>query len=230
VELLDGAIPDQAELALNFRDIRRVNHLLGGTSAVLRHLPSIVASLPDDQPVSILDLATGSADIPVAIARWATRHDRAVEIVASDSSEEILALAREYSAGYPEIELARYDARHVPLPDASFDIVLCSLALHHFAPDDATLVLREMHRLARTALILNDLARSRIGFAAAWVAARLTTRNRLTRNDAPLSVRRAYTPAELESMLRRAGIDSAVVSTHPWFRMTAVCQRTRHDQ
>jgi ubiquinone/menaquinone biosynthesis C-methylase UbiE len=230
VELLDGAILDRDELAQNFRDIRRVNHLLGGTAAVLRHLPSIVASLPDDRPVAILDLATGSGDIPVAIARWAARHDRAVEIVASDSSEEILALAREHTAGYPGIELARYDARHVPLPDDSFDIVLCSLSLHHFAPDDAMLVLREMHRLARTGFILNDLVRSRIGYAAAWVAARLTTRNRLTRNDAPLSVRRAYTPAELASMLRCAGIDTAVVSTHPWFRMTAVCRRSRHDR
>ena len=155
----------------------------------------------------MLDLATGCADIPLAIARWADRRGLPLTIIASDADPSILALAAQQIAGHPDITLARYDARAVPLPDKSFDIVLCSLSLHHFSPDDAVQVLREMNRLARIGFILNDLRRGRLGYAAAWLAARLTTRNRLTRNDAPLSVRRAYTPAELAELLRRAGID-----------------------
>jgi SAM-dependent methyltransferase len=223
IELLEEAALDPAELADNFRDIRRVNRLLGGTSTVLRHLPRLLDLVPDPgKPASILDLATGSADIPISIARWAQSTKRALTIVASDSSEEILTLAREHAGGHPNISLARYDARAVALPDKQFDVVLCSLALHHFGPDDAVQVLREMDRLARTGFILNDLRRGRAGYAAAWVAAHLTTRNRLTRHDAPLSVLRAYTPVELDGLLRRAGIIDARISTHPWFRMAAV--------
>jgi ubiquinone/menaquinone biosynthesis C-methylase UbiE len=221
-ELLDGAEHDPAELAANFRDIRRVNQLLGGTAVVLRHLPRLLAAIPEGRPVTLLDLATGCADIPVAVARWARRQRRPVTIIASDAIPSILALAESRIACYPEITLARYDARAVPLPDKAVDIVLCSLSLHHFAPDDAVLVLREMDRLGRTGFILNDLARGRIAYAAAWLAAHATTGNRLTRNDAPLSVRRAYTPAELAALLRRAGIPDATVSTHPWFRLAAV--------
>src|SRR5690606_18049428 len=117
--------------------------------------------------------------------------------------------AQKEIAGNPDIVLARHDARSIPLPDGAFDIVLCSLSLHHFPPDDAVRVLREMHRLSRTGFILNDLRRSRGGHIAAWIAAHLTTRNRLTRNDAPLSVRRAYTLDELEELLARAGIEHA---------------------
>src|SRR5699024_10107521 len=106
---------------------------------------------------------------------------------------------------------------------------LCSLSLHHFPPDDAVRVLAEMDRIARTGLILNDLRRDRLGYAAAWLAARLTTRNRLTRHDAPLSVLRAYTPGELAGLLRQAGTDSAVISTHAWFRMAAVTHERRSD-
>ena len=221
-ELLDETVLDQAELAGNLRDIRRVNQLLGGTSTVLRHLPRLIAEIPAGQPVTLLDLATGSADIPLAIARWAERRGLPLKIIASDNSNEILAVAGEQVAGHPEITLARYDARAVPLPDNHVDIALCSLSLHHFAPDDAVRVLREMDRLARTGFILNDLYRGRLGYTAAWAAAHLTTRNRLTRNDAPLSVHRAYTPAELERLLRRAGIEDATVSRHLWFRMAAV--------
>ncbi len=222
LELLDEPGHDSSELAQNFRDIRRVNALLGGTSIVLRHLPPLVDSVPGSDPVTILDLATGSADIPVAIARWARKRGRRVSIVASDYSDEILALARDQVEGHPEISLANYDARALPLPDDCFDIVVCSLSLHHFDPHDAVRVLQEMDRVARSGFVLNDLRRGRLGYLAARTAARLTTRNRLTRNDAPLSVKRAYTPGELDDLLHRAGVSDATISKHLWFRMAAV--------
>lgn len=228
-ELLDASSHDPAELAANFRDIRRVNRLLGGTATILRHLPTLLGHVPKDQPVAVLDLATGAADIPLAIHRWAARRGRPVAIVASDASDEVLAVAKSEIAGVPGIALARYDARAVPLPDRSVDIVLCSMSLHHFAPDDAVRVLHEMDRLARIGFILNDLRRGRLGYLAAWVAAHLTTRNRLTRNDAPLSVLRAWTPAELDELLDRAGVTGATITTHPWFRMAAVKARDRTD-
>ena len=221
-ELLDGPVQDQAELAANLRDIRRVNLLLGGITTSLRHLTRLFAAIPADQPITLLDLATGSADIPLAIAHWAECHGRSVRIVASDVDQAILDLARMHTDANPAIELARYDARAVPLPDKSLDIVHCALALHHFAPDDAVAVLREMDRLARIGFVLNDLRRSRLGWAAAQLMTHLTTRNRLTRNDAPLSVRRAYTPAELNDLLQRAEVNGASISRHLWFRMAAV--------
>lgn len=228
-ELLDDTGHDPTELAINFRDIQRVNLLLGGTSTVLRHLTRLVDTVPTTRPVTILDLATGSADIPLAISRWAKVRDRAISIVASDLSGPILDLAQRQVEGHPDITVAQHDARVVPLPDKHFEIVLCSLSLHHFSPDDAVRVLREMDRLARTGFILNDLRRGRLGYVAAWIASRATTRNRLTRNDAPLSVMRAYTPSELEALLLRAGITDAVISTHPWFRMAAVRIQAGHD-
>jgi hypothetical protein len=100
--------------------------------------------------------------------------------------------------------------------------VTCSLALHHFDPAGAVQVLREMNRLCRTGFIVNDLRRGAIGYGATWLASRLTTRNRLTRHDAPLSVRRAYTPIELRSLLDEAGVVDAEIKTVPWFRMVAV--------
>ena len=221
-ELMDEKIEDMAELTQNFRDIERVNGLLGGTAIILKHLPSLLARVPSGREATILDLATGSADIPIAIARWAKRQNRDISIVASDYSPEILGLARDQTTAYPEISVEQLDARSVPLPDHAVDIVLCSLALHHFDPDNAVKVLREMHRLGQHGFILNDLKRGWIGFVAAWFASRVTTRNRLTRHDAPLSVRRAYTTSELAALLTRAGVDGATISTHPWFRMAAV--------
>jgi ubiquinone/menaquinone biosynthesis C-methylase UbiE len=144
-----------------------------------------------------------------------------VEITASDYSPDILAIAARRVAGYPNIHLRQCDAREVPFADASFDIVLCSLALHHFAPPDAVRVLAEMDRVSRVGFIVNDLARSRPGYVGAWLVGRLASRNRITRHDAPLSALRAYTPDELRTLLATAGVTDVEVRGSPWFRMSA---------
>lgn len=221
-ELLDSDDLDPAELAENLRDIRTVNRLAGGVTTVLRHLPELVCRVPRGRPVEILDLATGSGDIPCAVLAWAARNARPLHLTVSDRSPAMLDAARLLLTDYANVTFALHDARAVPLPQGAFDIVLCSLSLHHFAPQDAVRVLREMARLSRTGFIVNDVRRCTAGFLAAWMASRVATRNRLTRHDMPLSVRRAYTPRELGMLLQEAGIPSATVTTHPLFRMAAV--------
>ena len=219
-ELMDGDGFSTAELKANFRDIQRVNHWFGGTSAILNELPKLVSD--DADTLSLLDIATGVADIPVAIQRWCAARGLAADITATDIAPEMLALASAQIAGTPGIHLRQADAREMPFPSRSFDVVTCSLALHHFDPAGAVQVLREMDRLCRTGFIVNDLRRGAIAYGATWLASQLTTRNRLTRHDAPLSIRRAYTPGELRALLDEAGVVDAEVRTLPWFRVVAV--------
>ena len=105
------------------------------------------------------------------------------------------------------LELHAGDGRSLPYPDRSFDIAHASLVLHHLAPDDAVALLREMARVARLGIVVNDLDRSRLGLLGAWLVGHLATRNRYTRHDAPLSVRRAYRADEMTALLVEAGLD-----------------------
>ena len=98
------------------------------------------------------------------------------------------------------------DGRSIPLPDRAQGIVHASLVLHHLEPDDAMALLREMSRVAAIGIIVNDLARGRLAWLGAWLLSHTLTRSRLTRNDAPLSVRRAYTASEMQAMLVAAGL------------------------
>jgi ubiquinone/menaquinone biosynthesis C-methylase UbiE len=224
-ELLDAAGHDPAELRANFADIGKVNRIGGGTRVILRTLPALLDGIPAERPVSILDLGCGMGDIPIAVANLLERQRRPFDLLATDLSPEVLAVARDRMGSRPGIALAEMDALATGLPDRSFDLVLCSLTMHHFAPEQAVSLLREMARVCRVGIIVNDITRSPLGYAAAWGAARVATRNRLTRNDMPLSVLRAYTPGEFRAMLRQAGLDDAQVSTHPLFRMAAVWRR-----
>lgn len=222
VEILDGTRYQPRELAENFRDITRVNRFFGGSGTTLRHLERLITPVSPHQTITILDLGTGVADIPLAIASWARARGTSVAIIASDTSPDILALAAARTRDEPVIAIEQFDARQVPLPDQSVDVALCSLALHHFSSVDAIRVLREMDRLSRLGFVVNDLRRCWSGYGASWAASRLTTRNRLTRHDAPLSIRRAFTPTELQDLVEQAGIIGVSIATAPWFRMVAV--------
>lgn len=203
-ELLDREAErvSSTELSGNLRDIRRANQYFGGTRAVLKELRPLM--LPGGPPLKVLDVATGSADIPTAIVAEAQRVGANVQVVATDLQPSIVTLAGAAELrGYLQVEQA--DAKDLPYPDSSFDVVTLSLALHHFVPDDAVRVLSEMRRVGRTMLIVNDLERCRLGYAGAWLVGNVLTRNRLTRNDAPLSVRRAYTRIEALALAREAG-------------------------
>jgi SAM-dependent methyltransferase len=199
--------------------LRRANRYFGGARATLSALRPVARDLARThaRTIALLDLATGSADIPVAMLALAEREGWSLRVVATDVQPEVLEIASLVERkGKLEVEWA--DARNLPYGDATFDVVTLSLALHHFEPVEAARVLAEMRRVGRHALIVNDLARSWPGYAGAWIFGHMLSRNRLTRHDAPLSVRRAYSAREALTLARWAGWRAASVRRANPFR------------
>ena len=220
-EFLDTPGQDRVELAGLLADIRRTNRRFGGYPLVLGYLRGFLPHLPSG-PITVLDVATASADIPRAIASWARAHRLPIRIVALDLSEDILALAQPGIASYPEVTLLRGNALALPFPDRAFDVVTCGLALHHFTFEDGGRVLREIDRVARSGFIVNDIGRSWGAYLGALLDTRLFTQNRLARHDGPLSVLRAFTVSEVRAMVAAAGVNNVDIRRHPWFRIAIV--------
>jgi len=224
-EFLDTPGQDPEELRSLLNAIRRTNRRFGGYRLVLHYLRQILPAL-SAQPVTLLDVATAGADVPRAITAWARRSRVPLRIVALDLSEDILSLARRDLAAHPGIALVRADALRLPFADRSVDIVICGLALHHFAFDDAVRVLREINRVARRGFVVNDIVRSWSAYAGAWLDTRLLSRNRLARHDGPLSVLRSFTLDEFTTMARDAGLEDVELHPHPVFRIALVRRPT----
>jgi ubiquinone/menaquinone biosynthesis C-methylase UbiE len=221
VELLDRPDNSDSDVHENLRDIERLNWYFGGTRAVLSHL----ARLPGAHTAArleLLDIGTGGADIPRAICRWARRRNVVLTIEALDRSEQVLAAARRWSAGYPEIRFRQADAPPLPYSDRSFDFAISSQLLHHLTEAEGIRLLRDMGRVARRGVIVTDLVRSRRAYVSVALATRLLCTSRLTRHDAPVSVLRAYRPDEARRMAEEAGLANATISRHPWFRFALV--------
>ena len=207
-ELLDAPRHDMAELEQSLGHVAAINRWLGGVRAVTRHIKPL---LERKGSARILDVATGSADIPYEIAKWARRNGRAVEVVATDVHPQMLEVARKRCARYNEIVVEHADALNLPYADHSFDVATLSLALHHFEAGDQIRVLQEMARVSAGLVIVNDLERTRANYAGARFLSMTYWRgNRLTRHDGPLSVLRSFTRPELQEIVDRAGLSGRV--------------------
>lgn len=224
-ELIDYSTPDRPILESNLADLRRVNRWLGGTWLTLRALDRLTADVRPGAEVSILDVATGSADLPEAMVAWAARRGLRIRLIASDLAEQILGLARRQVSAPLEFLVA--DGRSLPLPDRGVDVATCSLVLHHLGPDNAVELIHEMWRVARHGIVLNDLVRSRLSYWGARLLCHLFSANPLTRHDGPLSVLRSYTPREIEVLAGRAGVDHLVRAGDLGYRLSFYARRPR---
>lgn len=220
-ELMDGPDVDPAELARSLRDLRELNRLLGWRRFAVREALRLAAAVPH-RPVRVIDVATGSADVPLALARAARRHGIAIRATATDLHPGALAEARRLTAADPDVEVAPADALSLPFPDASFDVALCCTALHHFSGEEAVRVLREMARVASRGVVVTDLRRTPWALAGVrLLAATRWRRHPVTRHDGERSVRAAFTAAELRALARAAGL-RASVRRLPFFRLGLV--------
>jgi 2-polyprenyl-3-methyl-5-hydroxy-6-metoxy-1,4-benzoquinol methylase len=218
-EWLDAETMDDAALRRNLADIRRINWLLGWTAFTVRGVAYQVeqmAKISGRREFSLLDVASGSADIPLAIARWAERAGYKAHIVATDISPQIVAVAQEQAASISNLTVERQDALALPYARDSFDIALCTLAIHHFEPERAVELLAGMARVSRRVLVF-DVARARLAYIGSLLLTRLLPMDAMTRHDAPASVRRAYAAHELRELAKRADLrDGTVRVGIPW--------------
>jgi 2-polyprenyl-3-methyl-5-hydroxy-6-metoxy-1,4-benzoquinol methylase len=203
-ELMDRPQPVTRELERDLANLRSFNRWFG-SHRLVRHF--LRRWLQPNKKARILDLATGSGDIPRLIVDHARRENLAVQIDAIDQQESTIEIARRLSAGYPEIDfrcanLFEWNSSPALKP---YDIVLCSLALHHFTNDDAVRVLQKIRELSRTRVLVADLRRARWLTCAVYLVTATIYRDKMTKTDARLSAARAFSFRELRALAARAG-------------------------
>ena len=195
-ELMDDLSRPDSEFVEAYNELTAVNKHLGGIRAVERFLP--------EDAMSVLDVAAGGCDVGEALASR-----RKCRVVSLDMNPRGLKMARQTApvAG---------DALQLPFADRTFDAVICSLFFHHLTTAECVSVLRELWRVARRIVIVNDLHRNRVAHASIRVLSALFSRSTMFRNDSAASVRRAFRPAELVDVAKTAGVPARVYRSFPY--------------
>jgi 2-polyprenyl-3-methyl-5-hydroxy-6-metoxy-1,4-benzoquinol methylase len=179
----------------------------------------------DTRPVRVLDVATGGGDVPTQLWRRARRKGLALEVAGCDVSPVAVEHAREVAARQQaEVTLFQLNLLADPIP-AGYDVITCSLFLHHLTDDQAVVVLTKMREAAGALALVNDLARGRLGWWAAWVGTRVLTRSPMVHFDGVVSVEGAFTPEEALAVAHKAGWDGAKVRRKFPFRYLLAWRR-----
>jgi SAM-dependent methyltransferase len=224
-ELMDDFSITDIRLTSALEQLRWVNQFLGGYSAPMGILKPLLLK-PHTQPVRILDLGTGIADFPEFIVSWAARQSPVpnIEIVAVDANPVTVDYAQKalHLRLAPELEskirLEVADALDLPYADHSFDVVMASMFLHHFAQDNAIAVMKSMQRIARNGIIINDLQRHPLAYAGIYSLTRILRASPMMQNDGPLSVLRGFQRKELEAIAQAAELPNCSLKWRWAFR------------
>lgn len=206
-ELLDSDSGSAEEIRASLRDLRNVNRWFGGTSTLISLLERIAART-GKRSLSLLDVGAGPGEAAIRAAE-----STGVRVTLLDRATTHLP-----RKGVPAVA---GDAMSLPFRDGAFDVISSSLFIHHLEPEQIIGCVNESLRVCREAVIINDLHRSAAHLALVYAGIPLF-RSRMTRHDSVASVKRAYTPDELRTILSRTRAANVEISSHYLFRIGVI--------
>jgi ubiquinone/menaquinone biosynthesis C-methylase UbiE len=214
-ELLDSDDCPAEEVAKSLQDLSSINRRFGGVSTT-RALIERVASGSGKKKLSVLEVAAGFGEVPRLAGEQLAQRGIQLELTLLDIKRSHLGCRNRSVVA---------DALALPFPENSFDLVSCSLFVHHLPPEKMARFAREALRVCRCALLINDLVRHRLHLALVYAAFPLM-RSYASRHDGVVSVRRAYVPREMREMIASAVTKGSAprieISRHFLFRMGVI--------
>ena len=214
LEMMDRPQPVSAELERDLENIRELNRWFGSYALISMFLSRWIKP---GARLRILDLATGSGDIPRLIAESGRKIGAELRIDGLDRQSSTLEIAKRFSGKYPEISFIEGNILEWNAPKP-YDLVLCTMALHHFGEDDAVRVLQRCREFSTKHVLVSDLHRSWFGKVGVALLTATMFREPMTKYDARLSIARAFSFSEMNLLAQRAGWKNFRHKTFPLAR------------
>lgn len=195
-EHLDDFHGNERELKAVFKDINRVNRLLGGNNITIRAVGDLLRQYPKEQFV-IMDVGCGDGTILRKIAKYCRKHDIKTKLIGIDLNVDALNIARSASTEFPEISYKVQDVLALTQTDMNCDILISTLTTHHFTNEQLPLMLAQFARLGKIGFVNNDLHRSALALYLFKLFSMVFIKTKTARNDGLISIRRGFKKREL---------------------------------
>jgi 2-polyprenyl-3-methyl-5-hydroxy-6-metoxy-1,4-benzoquinol methylase len=197
--------------------IARINRWLGGNPITVNGVKQLVSNLPKSQPIHLVDLGCGNGDLLRILARWGRRQGRTFRLTGIDGNAYTIDYARKLSKDYPEIE---YRTEMLPsswLETADYDIVLCTLFLHHFPTEQLLQLLKVVQQQAKLGIVVNDLQRSALAYRLFQLIT-LPVANPMVIRDGLVSILRGFKRKEMEAWAQELAPSDSLIRWRWAFR------------
>jgi 2-polyprenyl-3-methyl-5-hydroxy-6-metoxy-1,4-benzoquinol methylase len=221
-EIMDNFSLPATEVVPVLKGLEKMNALFGGHKTLIKALKQIPLTKGDH----VSDWGCGGGDALRAIATWADTQNLPLQLIGVDATPSAIAFAQEEAKPYPNISFILSDVMSDELKINQFDIVFSSLFTHHFADDEWIALVKKMLACSKKAVIITDLHRHWLLYYAVIFIAYTFTKSKMARFDGPLSVRRAFTRAELVNLLQQCGLTNYKIEWKWAFRWQVIIYKS----
>lgn len=209
-ELIDDLELDNDALRQNLEELAVINKYLGGNQVTISGLKKLTSNsnsliINNEIPITIADLGCGGGDMLMVMADWAKKKGINTQFIGIDANDFMISFAKERTHNYQNINYLHQNIFSEEFQKNRFDIVTMTLFCHHFEDEALIKILQQFRKQTRLGVVINDIHRHWFAYhSIAWIT-KLFLKSYLVKNDAKLSVWRAFRKKDLENIIQKAG-------------------------
>ena len=202
-EMMDDFDMEGNDLKDALDKIAKINQVLGGNKLTLQGIEQLIKNKPTEETITIVDVGCGSGDMLRTLADYAENNKLDFKLIGVDANNCTINYARELSLHYPYIKYRCEDIFDKPFTELKYDIVLCTLTLHHFKDEEIIKLLEIFKANAKLGIVINDLERSSISYRLFQALCFIFRLNDMSRKDGLVSILRGFKKTELEQFSKK---------------------------
>lgn len=224
-EIMDNFELGGEELESVLKDLENINKWLGGNKVTLGGIKTMIRDYPDRQEWRIVDVGCGNGAMLRKIAHWGRKNNLKFRLTGIDANNHAISIAERLSEKYPEINFQAKDVFSEQYQTQRFDIVLCTLTLHHFTDPQIIKLLKLFHKQANCGVLINDLHRSKIAYRLFQAFCAVFINNEIARKDGLTSILRGFKKSDLERFTAKIPANQAAIKWKWAFRYQWIIQK-----
>jgi len=191
--------------------IADINKLLGGNKLTLQGVKELLKKQPKGKIITIADVGCGNGDMLRMLSEYGSRHNMTLKLIGIDANAFTINHAEKLSIKYPNIEYLCMDIFNEGFKNLEYDIVLCTLTLHHFKDEEILKIVDIFYHNSSIGVVINDLQRSKAAYRLFQVVCRIFRLNRMSREDGLVSILRGFKKSELKYFAKKLNLEKYTI-------------------
>lgn len=206
--------------------IAHINQLLGGNKLTLHGIKKLLKKSDTSKTITIADIGCGNGDMLRMMADYGRKNNLDFKLIGIDANAFTINYAKSLSAEYPNIEYLCVDIFSDNFDFIKYDIVLCTLTLHHFSNEQILNIITTFNNNAGIGIVINDLHRSKLAYRLFALICVVFNLNRMSREDGLVSILRGFKKKELEDFSKKLNLKNYTINWKWAFRYQWIIAKT----
>lgn len=210
-EIMDDFSLQGNELKAALDQIARINQLLGGNNLTLNGVKKLLKKADTSKAITIADIGCGNGDMLRMLSNYGQKNNIKFKLIGVDANAFTINYAKKLSTTYPNIEYKCIDIFSKDFAALQYDILLCTLTLHHFSNEQILNIITIFNKNAAIGVVINDLHRSKLAYRLFEIICSIFNLERMSREDGLVSILRGFKKNELEEFSKKLSLKNYTI-------------------